>query len=125
MKSLADEYDLLLIEDCAQAHGASYRGAKVGTIGHMGTFSFYPTKNMGAYGDGGAVITADTALAEKLRKLRNYGQTTRYTHHSRGSNSRLDELQAAILRVKLQHLDCHNRRRRQIAALYDEHLATG
>ena len=124
LKSLADEFDLLLIEDCAQAHGASYRGAKVGTIGHMGTFSFYPTKNMGAYGDGGAVITADTALAEKLRKLRNYGQTTRYTHQSRGSNSRLDELQAAILRVKLQHLDHHNQRRRQIAALYDEHLDT-
>lgn len=122
LKTLADEHELLLIEDCAQAHGAEYRGRKVGTIGDLGAFSFYPTKNMGAYGDGGAVITDDDALAEKLRKLRNYGQTTRYTHQSRGRNSRLDELQAAILRVKLKHLDAHNQRRREIATLYDEQL---
>ena len=122
LKSIADEHDLLLIEDCAQAHGAEYRGRKVGTIGHLGAFSFYPTKNMGAYGDGGAVITDDDTLAEKLRKLRNYGQTTRYTHQSRGTNSRLDELQAAILRVKLRRLDAHNQRRREIAAIYDEGL---
>jgi dTDP-4-amino-4,6-dideoxygalactose transaminase len=122
LQALADEHNLLLIEDCAQAHGARYRGQKVGAIGQMGAFSFYPTKNMGAYGDGGAVITNDDKLADKLRKLRNYGQTTRYTHQSRGTNSRLDELQAAILRVKLKHLDAHNQRRREIAALYDQHL---
>ncbi|MCY4072240.1 MAG: DegT/DnrJ/EryC1/StrS family aminotransferase [Chloroflexi bacterium] len=122
LDAIAKERDLLLIEDCAQAHGAAWNGAKVGTVGHMGTFSFYPTKNMGAYGDGGAVITKDAALADKLRKLRNYGQTTRYTHQSRGCNSRLDELQAAILRVKLQHLDRHNQRRQAIAAIYDELL---
>ncbi|MDE2821415.1 MAG: DegT/DnrJ/EryC1/StrS family aminotransferase [Chloroflexota bacterium] len=122
LSAIAKERDLLLIEDCAQAHGATWNGAKVGTVGHMGTFSFYPTKNMGAYGDGGAVITKDAALAGELRKLRNYGQTTRYTHQSRGCNSRLDELQAAILRVKLQHLDRHNQRRQAIAAIYDELL---
>ena len=122
LAAIAQERDLLLIEDCAQAHGANWNGVKVGTVGRMGTFSFYPTKNMGAYGDGGAVITDDAAIADKLRKLRNYGQTSRYTHQSRGSNSRLDELQAAILRVKLRHLDNHNRRRQAIAALYDDGL---
>jgi len=123
LKTLADEHDILLIEDCAQAHGAEYKGKKVGTIGHFGTFSFYPTKNMGAYGDGGAVITRDETLADNLRKLRNYGQTTRYVHQSRGTNSRLDEMQAAILRVKLKHLDAHNQRRNDIAQLYNQHLA--
>ena len=122
LKAIADEHDVLLVEDCAQAHGAEYRGRKVGAIGDLGAFSFYPTKNMGAYGDGGAVVTRDAELADKLRKLRNYGQTSRYTHQSRGSNSRLDEMQAAILRVRLAHLDEHNQRRREIAALYDEHL---
>ncbi len=122
LRALADENGLLLLEDCAQAHGAAYRGRKVGTVGHLGAFSFYPTKNMGAYGDGGAVITDDDGLADRLRKLRNYGQTTRYTHQSRGTNSRLDEMQAAVLRVKLRHLDGHNARRQQIAALYDRHL---
>ncbi|MCY4467032.1 MAG: DegT/DnrJ/EryC1/StrS family aminotransferase [Chloroflexi bacterium] len=119
---LAQAHDLLLIEDCAQAHGALYKGRPVGTIGRLGAFSFYPTKNMGAYGDGGAVITDDDALADRLRKLRNYGQSSRYRHHSRGTNSRLDELQAAILRVKLAHLDGLNGRRRAIAALYDANL---
>ena len=122
VRALADKHDLLLIEDCAQAHGAEYRGRKIGSIGDMGAFSFYPTKNMGAYGDGGAVTTNSPELAERLEKLRNYGQTTRYTHQSRGTNSRLDEMQAAVLRVKLKHLDDHNARRRQIAALYDAHL---
>jgi len=122
LKAITDEHDILLIEDCAQAHGALYKGKKVGTIGHMGTFSFYPTKNMGAYGDGGAVITRDENYAERLSELRNYGQTTRYRHQSRGTNSRLDEMQAAILRVKLKHLDHHNQRRRDIAKLYDENL---
>ena len=122
LKSIADAHDLLLIEDCAQAHGATYKGQKVGTVGHFGTFSFYPTKNLGAYGDGGAVITHDAKLADNLRKLRNYGQTTRYTHQSRGINSRLDELQAAILRVKLKHLDTYNQARREIAAIYNNEL---
>ncbi|MXX49991.1 MAG: DegT/DnrJ/EryC1/StrS family aminotransferase [Chloroflexi bacterium] len=120
--SLAQARDLLLIEDCAQAHGALYQGRKLGTLGSMGAFSFYPTKNMGAYGDGGAVITDDDALAEKLRKLRNYGQSSRYHHQSRGTNSRLDELQAAVLRVKLAHLDELNQRRRDIAAIYEANL---
>jgi dTDP-4-amino-4,6-dideoxygalactose transaminase len=122
LKAITDEHDLLLIEDCAQAHGALYKGKKVGTIGHMGTFSFYPTKNMGAYGDGGAVVTRDETYAERLQELRNYGQTTRYTHQTRGTNSRLDEMQAAILRVKLTHLDNHNQRRRDIAKIYDDNL---
>ena len=122
LKALAKSRDLLLIEDCAQAHGAQHKGRKVGVIGDMGAFSFYPTKNMGAYGDGGAVITSRPEYAERLEKLRNYGQTTRYTHQTRGTNSRLDEMQAAVLRVKLKHLDEHNARRRAIAALYDAHL---
>lgn len=122
LKALADEHNLLLIEDCAQAHGAEHHGRKVGAIGDMGAFSFYPTKNMGAYGDGGAVITDNAEFADRLEKLRNYGQTTRYTHQSRGTNSRLDEMQAAVLRVKLKHLDKHNARRRAIAALYDAKL---
>ena len=122
LQALAAEHDLLLIEDCAQAHGAEYGGGKLGSIGAMGAFSFYPTKNMGAYGDGGVVITDDAQLAEALRKLRNYGQVSRYRHQARGRNSRLDEMQAAILRVKLRHLDRHNQRRRGIAALYDQHL---
>ena len=122
LKSIADERGLCLIEDCAQAHGAKYAGRLVGAIGHMGAFSFYPTKNMGAYGDGGAVITDDAELAGRLRRLRNYGQTSRYQHATRGINSRLDEMQAAILRVKLRHLEAHNERRREIAGLYNEHL---
>ena len=123
LRQLADARDLLLIEDCAQAHGAAYRGQKVGTIGDMGAFSFYPTKNLGAYGDGGAVITNNPDYAERLAQLRNYGQTTRYRHQFRGTNSRLDEMQAAVLRVKLRHLDAHNARRRAMAALYDASLS--
>lgn len=122
LKALAEEHKLLLIEDCAQAHGAEYKGRKVGTIGDMGAFSFYPTKNMGAYGDGGAVITNSPDYAERLEKERNYGQTSRYRHQTRGTNSRLDEMQAAVLRVKLKHLEAHNARRREMAALYDANL---
>ena len=122
LKSLAEEHELLLIEDCAQAHGAEVAGRKVGAIGDMGAFSFYPTKNMGAYGDGGAVITDNPQYAERLQRLRTYGQSSRYRHESRGTNSRLDEMQAAVLRVKLKHLDSHNRRRRAMAALYDANL---
>ena len=119
---LCQRHGLLLIEDCAQAHGALWRGRKAGTVGHLGTFSFYPTKNLGALGDGGAVITRDAALADRLRRLRNYGQTQRYHHDERGVNSRLDELQAAILRVKLAHLDAHNAERRRLAAGYSAAL---
>src|SRR5690349_16043483 len=98
---LAQTHHLLLVEDCAQAHGARWDGRLVGTFGHMGAFSFYPTKNLGGYGDAGAVVTNDPQLAERLRRLRNYGQTARFTNVERGINSRLDEVQAAILRIKL------------------------
>jgi dTDP-4-amino-4,6-dideoxygalactose transaminase len=120
--ALAGEYKLLVVEDCAQAHGALDHNRLVGTMGHMGAFSFYPTKNLGAYGDGGAIITNDSHFAERLKRLRNYGQVRRYVNAERGVNSRLDEAQAAILRVKLVHLDEHNRLRRQMAAYYTEHL---
>ncbi len=119
---LAGKNNLLVVEDCAQAHGARYGDQLVGTMGHLGAFSFYPTKNLGAYGDGGAVITDDAQLAERLRRLRNYGQTIRYHHQERGVNSRLDEIQAAILQVKLMHLDDHNNQRRQIASWYGQVL---
>lgn len=115
---LAERHGLLLLEDCAQAHGARHRGRLVGTVGDLGAFSFYPTKNLGACGDGGAVITQDPELAQRLRRLRNYGQETRYQHVERGINSRLDEIQAAILTVKLAHLDAHNDERRRLADVY-------
>jgi dTDP-4-amino-4,6-dideoxygalactose transaminase len=120
LEAIAKRHGLLLVEDCAQAHGASHRGRKVGSIGNLGAFSFYPTKNLGAYGDAGAVVTDDDQLAERIRRLRNYGQTRRYQHVEPGVNSRLDELQAAILSVKLDHLDANNAVRRQIAAAYVE-----
>jgi dTDP-3-amino-3,4,6-trideoxy-alpha-D-glucose transaminase len=119
---LAERYHLLLLEDCAQAHGARYAGRLVGTFGHLATFSFYPTKNLGACGDGGAVLTDDNQLAMRLRRLRNYGQTSRYAHSERGINSRLDEMQAAILMVKLPHLDQYNETRRQLANHYMQRL---
>ncbi|MBN1310552.1 MAG: DegT/DnrJ/EryC1/StrS family aminotransferase [Anaerolineae bacterium] len=120
--SLAERHNLALIEDCAQAHGARWKGQLVGTFGQMGAFSFYPTKNLGACGDGGAIITNNTNLAERLRLLRNYGQTSRYHHAERGINSRLDEIQAAILCVKLRHLEEHNNARRALADHYNRHL---
>ena len=109
-----------MIEDCAQAHGARYRGQPVGTLGDLGCFSFYPTKNLGALGDGGAVISTDAELIEQVRLLREYGWTAenRYVSQIEGANSRLDELQAAILRVKLGALDSWNARRRALAARY-------
>lgn len=121
--AIAERYNLLLVEDCAQAHGARYDGQLVGTFGAMAAFSFYPTKNLWAYGDGGAVITNDDQLAERLRRLRFYGQTSRYVSGERGVNSRLDELQAAILDVKLRHLDENNQERRTLASLYRQHLS--
>ena len=117
--AIAQRYGLAVVEDCAQAHGAKYRGQSAGTIGQAGAFSFYPSKNLGAFGDGGAVVTNDAAIAAKLLKLRNYGQEQRYYHPIKGFNSRLDELQAAILNAKLPYLNGWNDRRRAIAAQYN------
>ena len=113
-----------LLEDCAQAHGARYKGKRVGGLGDAAAFSFYPTKNLGAYGDGGCITTNDDDVADRARLLRGYGWRQRYLSESHGINSRLDELQAAILRVKLRHLDAANDERRRRAALYDEALKT-
>jgi dTDP-4-amino-4,6-dideoxygalactose transaminase len=111
-----------LLEDCAQAHGARYKGRRVGSLGDAAAFSFYPTKNLGAYGDGGCVTTNDADVADRARLLRGYGWRKQYYSESHGFNSRLDELQAAILRVKLRHLDAANEERRRRAAIYDEAL---
>ena len=119
LRLLASERGLLLVEDCAQAHGASRDGHGAGTVGQAAAWSFYPTKNLGAAGDGGAVTCASPAAAERLRALRNYGQRTRYQHATAGVNSRLDPLQAAILSVKLPRLAADNERRRAIATAYD------
>jgi len=123
LRYLCDEHGLILIEDCAQAHGARLDDRLVGTWGDAAAFSFYPTKNLGALGDGGAVLTRDPERAARLKRLRNYGQTDRYIHVERGINSRLDELQAALLRVKLANLSAHNQRRRELAAIYLRELA--
>ena len=123
LSALASAHDLVLIEDCAQAHGATHAGRLVGSFGSLAAYSFYPTKNLGGCGDGGAVTTNERRLQERLRSLRNYGQTTRYSHAERGINSRLDELQAAILRVKLRHLATHNDERRRLAAAYSSCLS--
>ena len=121
--TFAREHGLLVIEDCAQAHGARYGGRLVGTMGDAAAFSFYPTKNLGAMGDGGAVATSLADVAERLRSLRQYGWRERYISDVPGYNSRLDELQAAILRVRLRHLDEENEARRRLAATYDERLS--
>ncbi len=120
--SLAARYDLLVIEDACQAHGAEYRGKKAGALGHLGCFSFYPTKNLGGYGDGGMIVTDDESWYEKLRLLRNYGQGKKYHHLLKGSNSRLDEVQAAVLRVKLRYLDQWNGERRRKVFAYKRML---
>lgn len=119
---IAKANNLFVVEDACQAHGAEYKGRKAGGIGTAGCFSFYPTKNLGCFGDGGMIVTSNKELAEKLRMLRNYGQSQKHHHDIVGINSRLDEIQAAILRVKLKHLDECNERRRRLAALYDELL---
>lgn len=119
---LARAKKIFVLEDCAQAHGASYRGKRVGSIGDIAAFSFYPTKNLGAYGDGGAIVTNDARLAERVNLLRQYGWRERYTSEIKGMNSRLDEMQAAVLRVKLRHLDAWNMARRERAAMYTELL---
>ena len=115
---IAKKYSLKVIEDCAQAHGAKYKGQCVGSIGDMGCFSFYPTKNLGAIGDGGMVVTNNSNLNEKVRLLREYGWKERYVSSRKGWNSRLDEIQASILRVKLKHLDQSNQKRRNLAGHY-------
>jgi dTDP-4-amino-4,6-dideoxygalactose transaminase len=120
---IADRHNLRVVEDCAQSHGAALRREKTGTWGHMGAFSFYPTKNLGALGDGGMVVTGDPELADKVRLLREYGWKERYVSKIPGMNSRLDEIQAAILRAKLLHLDEENDSRRRIAGAYDSLLA--
>ncbi len=121
---IAERHGLVMIEDCAQAAGATYKGRKVGTFGHCGAFSFYPTKNLGAVGDGGAIVTTSELIYRKLLSLRNYGQNARYYHDEYGLNSRLDEIQAAVLNVKLQYLDRWNMVRRQIASVYRDRLQT-
>jgi len=120
---IAREHGLKVVEDACQAHGSEYKGRKAGTIGDAGCFSFYPSKNLGAYGDGGMVVTNDEEVAETVWLLRNYGQRKRYYHSIKGFNSRLDELQAAILGVKLPMLDDWNDDRRCRASLYTELLA--
>ena len=120
--AIASRHGLTIIEDCCQAHLATAGGAPVGTLGAAGAFSFYPTKNLGALGDGGAVVTNDPGLAERVRQLRNGGQTHRYVHALPGVNSRLDELQAAVLRVRLPRLAALTEARRALAGEYRSHL---
>ncbi len=125
LQSVAERHGLVLIEDCCQAHLARYEGQPVGTTGLGGAFSFYPTKNLGALGDGGAIVTASRTVADRIRRLRNGGQAVRNTHEEAGINSRLDELQAAILRARLPRLEEWTARRRALAAVYRTHLPAG
>jgi dTDP-4-amino-4,6-dideoxygalactose transaminase len=120
--AIAQRHDLKVIEDCAQAHGAKYHGQKVGTFGEVACFSFYPGKNLGAYGDGGAIVTSNDEIAERIKLLRNHGQREKYVHALEGYCHRLDNLQAAVLLVKLPHLDEWNECRRQAAATYSRLL---
>ncbi len=120
---LCASHGLALIEDACQAHGARYKGRTAGSLGRIAAFSFYPSKNLGAYGDGGAVTTDDEELAERIRVLRNLGQSSKYMHVTEGWNERLDTIQAAVLRVKLRYLDGWNARRRRHAAAYGEALS--
>ena len=115
---IADKHDLRVIEDAAQAHGGKYRNKRVGSLGDAAGFSFYPSKNLGAFGDAGAITTSDDELADKVRLLRNYGSRMKYQNETRGFNSRLDEIQATFLRVKLSKLDQWNQRRKKIAIRY-------
>lgn len=121
LMAIAQTHNLLIIEDCAQSTGAEWEGQKVGSIGHIGCFSFYPTKNLGACGDGGAITTSDPAIAERLRRLRDHGRQGAYYYEELGVNSRLDAVQAAILQIKLRHLDQWNQQRRDVADRY-QHL---
>lgn len=123
LKKLAEKHGLKVIEDCAQAHGAEIDGRKVGTFGDAAAFSFYPTKNLAGFGDGGALVMNDPTIAARARELRVYGWRERYISEMPGMNTRLDEMQAAILRVRLRGLDRENERRREIAAIYDARLS--
>ncbi len=123
LEALCREHGLVFIEDAAQAHGAEYNGRRCGSLGRIAAFSFYPGKNLGAYGDAGAVVTSDEELAEKIRILRDLGQRRKYEHVALGRNERLDTLQAAVLRVKLRHLDRWNALRREHAASYSQLLS--
>jgi dTDP-4-amino-4,6-dideoxygalactose transaminase len=123
MREIAQRHGLFIIDDCAQAMGAEYKGRKIGTVGNISCFSFYPTKNLGAFGDGGMVVTDDEGMAAKVRSLRDYGRRDKYVFDSIGFNSRLDEIQAALLSVKLKHVDDWNERRRAIAKRYNELLS--
>ncbi len=122
LMDVAEAHNLLVVEDCAQSTGASWAGQKVGSIGHIGCFSFYPTKNLGAYGDGGAITTNDPEIAAKLRVLKEHGQKNRYYYEEIGVNSRLDAIQAAILQIKLRYLDIWNNQRRKVASRYHQFL---
>ncbi len=122
MMKIAEKHHLWVVEDACQAHGALYKGKKVGTFGTASAFSFYPSKNLGAYGDGGAVLTNDKKLSEKIRKLQDHGQLKRYHSEVIGYNSRLDAMQAAVLKIKLQRLDEWNDKRRKAASFYTEKL---
>ena len=119
---IAKRHRLYVIEDCAQAAGATWKGQRVGSFGDVGCFSFFPTKNLGACGDGGAITTDNPSLAQSMRTLKEHGSSKRYAHEETGINSRLDAVQAAILRIKLKHLDSYNQERSQIAQIYQERL---
>lgn len=123
IRAVADEHGLAVVEDAAQAHGATFDGVRAGALGDVGCFSFYPHKNLGTYGDGGAITTSDPELAERIRILRYVGQRTKHVHEIVGFQERLDELHAAMLRIRLRHLDQWNESRRRWASLYDELLA--
>lgn len=124
LRELCDRHDLFLIEDAAQAHGATYRGSHVGTVGDAATFSFYPGKNLGALGDGGAIVTSQPELAQRCRMIADHGRVSKYNHEFEGRNSRLDGIQASFLIVKLRHLDRWVAHRQEVAAMYDEELAS-
>lgn len=122
LMAIAASYHLAVIEDCAQATGATWQGQKVGSIGHIGCFSFFPTKNLGACGDGGAVTTQDSTLAQRMRMIKEHGQSSRYRSETIGMNSRLDALQAGILKIKLRYLDRWNQQRQRVAQRYHQFL---
>lgn len=124
LRKFCDEKGIYLVEDCAQAHGATLRGRKVGSFGHAAAFSFYPTKTLGAMGDAGIVVTSDDQIYKRIMLLRNYGSVEKYNHEIIGGNSRLDEVQAAFLNCRLKRLDSENMRRRQIATMYNNGLTS-
>ena len=123
IREVAREWQLPVLEDACQAHGALYKGCPIGSLGNAACFSFYPSKNLGAYGEAGALVTDDPTIAHKARILRDHGSESKYTHSVVGLNGRMEEIQAAVLRTKLPYLAAWNARRRQLARLYDELLA--